>query len=90
MNMLKEADRPHDALEDDEDWILYLRRCLPYSFLRICKKKARNNSGNRSRYVLSEPKLGAGSEYHNFWKRGYVYYAAGKMSDAFNLPRLWN
>ena len=45
--------------------------------------------GGGHRYVLSEPANRVGAEYHNFWRRGYIYYAAGKLTDAYALPELW-
>lgn len=78
--MVEESEN-YDALEVEDDWIAYLRRRLPYSFLKIRRE--------RRRYVLSEPELHAGAEYHNFWRRGYVYYAVGKLTDAYALSELW-
>ena len=87
--MSEEADS-YDALEVEDSWIDYLRRRLPYSFLRIRREKMPRERRRPGRqYILSEPKLHASGEYHNFWRRGYAYYVAGKLTDTWNLARLW-
>ena len=83
---MAEESENYCELEVEDDWIAYLRRRLPYSFLKIRRERRR---GGGHRYVLSEPELGAGAEYHNFWRRGYVYYVAGKLTDAYALSGLW-
>ena len=71
----------YTALEVEDDWIAYLRRRLPYSFMNV--RKGRHNG--RPCYVLSDPRPGVGAEYHNFWRRGYAFYAAGKVLDTYSL-----
>ena len=83
---MAEESENYDALEVEDDWIAYLRRRLPFSFFRIHRER---RNGRSHRYVLSEPALGVGAEYHNFWRRGYVYYAAGKLTDVCALSTLW-
>ena len=75
----------YDALEIEDNWIDYLRRRLPYSFLEIRAEQRRRGY----RYILSKPTLHVGAEYHNFWRRGYPYYVAGKLMDTHNLSGLW-
>lgn len=76
----------YSDLPSDDTWIAHLRRRLPYSFLAI-REEVRNR--NR-RYILSRPQLTTGwAEYHNYWKRGYVYYAAGRLIDFYGLPMYW-
>ena len=39
---------------------------------------------------MSEPLLSIHlAEHHNFWKRGYVYYAIGKLIDIYGLSVYW-
>ena len=83
---MREESENYAALEVEDDWIAYLRRRLPYSFLKIRRERRR---GRGHRYVLSKPELHAGAEYNNFWRRGYVYYVAGKLMDAYALSDLW-
>ena len=72
-------------LPSEDTWIAYLRTRLPYSFRRI-----RKGTGTPIPYILAEPLLSTGlAEYHNFWKRGYVYYAVGKLIDMYHLPEYW-
>ena len=80
----------YDALEVEVDWIDYVRSRLPYSFLKIRREPIRRKSRRRgSQYILSEPVLHVGSEYHNFWRRGYSYYVTGKLTDIHSLSQLW-
>ncbi|MCY4397344.1 MAG: hypothetical protein OXC10_19645 [Rhodospirillaceae bacterium] len=80
----------YDTLEVEADWIDYIRTRLPYSFLKIRRERSGRGSRRRGRrYILSEPVLHVGSEYHNFWRRGYSYYVAGKLTDINNLSSLW-
>jgi len=73
----------YSALQSEDTWVEYLRTRLPYSFREIRKQ---NNQ-----YVLSGPMLATTgwAEYHNFWKRGYVYYAVGKLVDIQKLSLYW-
>jgi len=80
----------YDTLEVEADWIDYIRSRLPYSFLKI--RRERSGRGSRRggrRYILSEPVLNVGSDYHNFWRRGYSYYVAAKLTDIHTLSSLW-
>ncbi len=77
----------YDALEVEVHWIDYVRSRLPYSFLKI--RRERKSRRPRGRYILSEPALNVGSDYHNFWRRGYSYYVAAKMTDIHSLSSLW-
>ena len=80
----------YDALEVEVHWIDYVRSRLPYSFLKIRRERIGRESRRRGwRYILSEPVLHVSSEYHNFWRRGYSYYVAGKLTDINNLSWLW-
>ena len=73
-------------LPGEDGWIEYLRLRLPYSFRKIGKKEGTKPI----QYILSEPQLSTGlAEYHNFWRRGYVYYAVGKLIDVYHLPEYW-
>ena len=75
-------------LPSEDTWIEYLRTRLPYSFHEIREERCK---GKKRHYILSRPVLSVGlAEYHNFWKRGYVYYAAGKLIDVQRLPSYWN
>lgn len=66
----------------EDSWVAYLRARLPYSFRNIRKTK--------HRYILSGPQLSTQwAEFHNFWQRGYVYYAAGKLIDMHGLHNYW-
>lgn len=66
----------------EDSWVDYLRTRLPYSFRRVRKEK--------QRYVLSGPHLSTSwAEFHNFWQRGHVHYAVGKLIDVHTLPTYW-
>ena len=73
----------YEKLGRDDDWVKYLQKRLPYSFKNIRPEKGKN-----SRFVLSEPKM-LGSDYHNFWRRGYAFYVIGKLADKDNMHQLW-
>ena len=71
-----------DLLSEDT-WVGYLRTRLPYSFSEIQEIK-------KGQCILSGPLLSTHlAEHHNFWKRGYVYYAAGKLIDIYRLSVYW-
>ena len=87
---MSEADNSYDALDVEDNWIEYLRRRLPYSFLKIHREQKRlGRRRHGHRFILSEPRPHVGAEYHNFWRRGYAYYVAGKLMDTHNQSRLW-
>ena len=72
------------ALQQENNWIEYLRKRLPYSFKVV--------SGKNKQYELSDPELFTGPRaavYHNFWKRGNVYYVIGKLADEYHLDTIW-
>ena len=80
--MTKDVIRYSD-LPTENTWVEYLRTRLPYSFSEICKH-------THDRYILSGPRQSTQwAEYHNYWKRGYVYYAAGKLIDCIRLSEYW-
>lgn len=64
-------------------WVPYLRTRLPYSFKRIQEIKASR------RYQLDEPFLTEDTPfsavYHNYWKRGNIFYLMGKIGDCHEL-----
>ena len=71
-------------------WVEYLRTRLPYSFKEI--REVREGASSRKRqYILSGPILSTRpwGEYHNFWQRGYVYYAVGRLIDIHDLSLYW-
>ena len=74
-------------LSIQDTWVEYLRVRLPYSFGNIQEVR----DGRKRQYVLSGPILSTQplGEYHNFWQRGYVYYAAGRLIDIHDLPSYW-
>ena len=72
------------ALQQENNWIEDLRKRLPYSFKVVSKKN--------KQYELFEPELFTGplaAVYHNFWKRGNVYYVIGKLADEYRLDTIW-
>ena len=72
----------YSDLPSEDTWVEYLRTRLPYSFSEIHEQKPQ--------YILSEPLLSTHlAEHHNFWKRGYVYYAIGKLIDIYGLSVYW-
>ena len=73
-------------LPSQDTWVEHLRTRLPYSF-----RKIRKAPSNKRQYILSEPIPPTRSlaEYHNFWRRGYVYYAVGRLIDIHALPLYW-
>ena len=65
----------YSDLPREDTWVEYLRTRLPYSFSEIHEQNGQ--------YMLSEPLLSTRqAKYHNFWKRGYVFYAVGKLGHA--------
>ena len=75
----------YTGLPEEESWIAFLRTRLPYSFKRI----AEQHTGAERRFVLAEPEQGLGSEYHNFWRRGNVYYVSALVLDRHGLSDFW-
>ena len=76
------------ALRSGGSWIDRLRVRLPYSFERIEPKP---DSGGKV-FVLSDPVLRGGSlsaTVHSFWKRGHVFYVAGKLLDCYSIAGIW-
>ena len=44
----------------------------------------------KNEFILCGPFLSTNlAEHHNFWKRGYVYYAVGKLIDIYGLSDYW-
>ena len=74
-------------LPSQDTWVEYLRTRLPYSFEEIQEVQ----DGRKRQYILSRPTLSTQpcGEYHNFWQRGYVYYAVGRLIDLYQLPLYW-
>ena len=73
----------YSDLSIEDTWVGYLRTRLPYSFSEIHKQ-------GETQYILSGPLLSTHfAEHHNFWKRGYVYYAVGKLIDICGLSVYW-
>ena len=71
------------TLPPEDTWVEYLRTRLPYSFKRV------EEIPSRRRYRLDEPELiqdaPFSTPYHNYWKRGNAFYAAGKIADYHQL-----
>ncbi len=76
----------YTTLPEEQSWIAYLRARLPYSFKRIEEQRA----GRERRFVLSEPEPDLGTEYHNFWRRGNVYYVSSLILDRHGLSDFWS
>lgn len=77
----------YSELPAESTWVEYLRTRLPYSFSHVCKQRQRKGA---TQYELSGSLLTKKwAAYHNFWKRGYVYYASGKLIDFHKLPLYW-
>ena len=73
----------YSDLPSEDTWVGYLRTRLPYSFSEIQKI-------NKGQYILSGPLLSTPlAGHHNFWKRGCVYYAVGKLIDIYGLSVYW-
>lgn len=73
------------ALPTQCSWIEYLRGRLPYSFKSLKEQRQRY----RRRFILSDPELNLGSDYHNFWRRGNIYYMSALMLDRYILSDFW-
>ena len=74
-------------LKKEDSWVDYLRTRLPYSFKRIEER----DGGQSKHFVLSEPALETGpfaAEYHNYWRRGNVYYMSGKLLDYHSMSEV--
>ena len=75
-------------LPDEDSELDYLRTRLSYSFRRI----ERRERDKRKYYLLSEPTLESGmfsAKFHNFWKRGNIFYMAGKLIAQHSMSNLW-
>ena len=76
----------YTTLPIEDGWVDYLRTRLPYSFKRI--QEIQTPRG----YQLDEPFLIAStpfsSTYHNYWKRGIIFYLMGKIGDCHSLSRV--
>ncbi len=73
-------------LKKEDSWVDYLRTRLPYSFKQIERDRGQNRH-----FVLSEPALETGpfaAEYHNYWRRGNVYYMSGKLLDYHSMSEV--
>lgn len=82
-------DDDYFSLSTDGAWIECLRVRLPYSFERIETKPG--NGGKI--FVLSGPMLREGAfsaTVHSFWKRGHMFYMAGKLLDCHSMAGIWN
>lgn len=73
----------YNTLPVEDSWVAYIRTRLPYSFKRI---QAMNR---HSWYQLNDPELlqdaPFSSAYHNYWKRGNIFYIMGKIGDCHGL-----
>lgn len=72
-------------LHPEDSWIEYLRTRVPYSFKRIEER----GGGNTRRFVLFDPEPNLGADYHNFWRRGNIYYVSALMLDRADLSYFW-
>lgn len=80
----------YSDLPTEDSWIGYLRTRLPYSFREVNSRPCVEHGKRFTCYVLSGPMLSTGfAEYHNYWMRGYVYYAVGKLVDFYKLSEFW-
>ena len=89
-NGMSETMADYADLPSQDTWVEYLRTRLPYSFGKI--REARESvPSKKSQYILSGPipPTRPWDEYHNFWRRGYVYYAVGRLIDIYGLPVYW-
>lgn len=76
------------ALPHDRSWIAYLRNRLPYSFQEISPSRAIDG---KRQFKLQKPILDqkqSWAEYHNFWRRGHMYYMSGKLLDFYDGPAI--
>ena len=76
----------------EDTWIEYLRKRLPYSFRRVEGTAGEGGRRNGRQFVLAEPVLLTGMsapEYHNYWRRGNVYYMTGILLDRANMQDIW-
>ena len=71
----------YEDLKTEDSWIDYLRTRLPYSFKKI--------RSERRDHILSEPVRVRHAAFHNFWRRGHVFYLVGKVVDAYDLSQWW-
>lgn len=86
--VVDESNDDYSDLGVEDSWLEYLRTRLPYSFKRVEEKIGKAGKRNNRRFVLSEPVLLTGmsaAEYHNFWRRGNVYYVTGLLLDRNEL-----
>ena len=77
----------YNELKKEDSWVDYLRTRLPYSFKRI----EETGRGQSKHFVLSEPALlteAFGPKYHNYWRRGNVYYMSGKLLDYHSMSEV--
>ena len=75
-------------LSDEDSELDYPRTRLPYSLRRIEQR----DRDKHTYYFLPEPILESGTlsaEWYDFWKRGNVFYMAGKLSDQHSMSNLW-
>lgn len=80
---MKTAVKPEDYgdLKTENNWLDYLRTRLPYSFKTI--------RSDDPYHILSEPVRVPHAQFHNFWRRGHVFYVVGKVVDAYDLSLWW-
>lgn len=71
----------YDQEDEGNNWIEYLYPRLMYSFKKIKK--------NHNEFTLFEPEkiVKGDSVFHNFFQRGYIFYATGKMIDIPSLSK---
>lgn len=80
----------YETLPVEDSWVEYVRTRLHYSFRHIEEKR---RGGRRIRYFkLSDPFLQSdwnlSAIYHNFWRRGMLFYSAGKLLDYYALDQI--
>ena len=84
---MSEKNPGYNDLKAEDSWIGYLRTRLPYSFMEISEER---EQGRLRNFQLSDPALLTGMkapEWHNFWKRGNVYYMTGKLLDLYSMSQ---
>lgn len=91
--MVRGGDDAYFALSTQGSWIDRIRARLPYSFESVQRQvSCTEREGKITRYVLAGPVLREGAfsaKYHNFWRRGHVFYMVGKLIDCHSMAQIW-